>query len=708
MAKKKLSDDDVTAICRSQLANSLGFLNGKLAKARLKALQYYNAEPYGNEVEGSSAIVTTEVRDTVESMMPSLMKIFMSGDKVAQFDPTGPGDEEIAEQATDYANYIFTKDNPGFLILETAFRDGLIQKLGIVKLFWDAAEDITRETYQGLTDEEFQQLIAPDEVEPIQHTEYDGSCMVIDPQTGLETPQPCKLHDVVVKKKKKSGRVRIGNVPPEEFMISRRAVDLHTAPFVAHRLKKTASELIEMGFKENEVEGLGGEDSQTYNEEKVERYRAEDEAPSGGDNSVLDPAAREIWITECYIRMDYDGDGITELRKITLAGDPANKLLDNEEIDSLPFRYWTPVPQPHKIHGLSIADLTMDLQLTKSTVVRQLLDNMYRVNNGRAVVSGKVNIEDYLTPRPGGVVRMLNPADMPVGHVIPLETSSLGAFAFPLLQFLDDEKETRTGVTKYNQGLDSNSLNKTATGVNVISGYAQQRQELVARNAGELLVAGIFKSILELVCKHQSEPRIIQLRKKWVPMDPREWTDKMAVTVTVGLGTGNKDQQLQHLTMIGGLQKELMASGRPDLVAMVTTENIYNTLEKICENAGLKTADPYFTEPQQDGQASQPQQPPTDPKAIAAHATGQANMIKAQNEPQIEMAKAKTEADASITRAKIAALATVIAAMVKAGSATDQNIHSIAGDLFSDAIGAHVDMATAAMQPTPAQPQAGA
>ena len=238
----------------------------------------------------------------------------------------------------------------------------------------------------------------------------------------------------------------------------------------------------------------------------------------------------------------------------------------------------------------------MDLQLAQSTVVRQLLDNMYRVNNGRSAISGKVNIEDMLTVRPGGLVRMTDPNALPEGHIMPLVTPPLGNMAYPLLEFLDAKQETRTGITRYNQGLDANSLNKTASGINTITGYAQQRQELIARNAGEMLVAGIFKSILELICKHQQEPRIIRLRNKWVPMDPREWNDQMDVTVTVGLGTGNKDQQLGHLMMILQTQQAAMQQlgpGNP----LVNLGNIYNTLEKICENAGLKTADPYFRIP---------------------------------------------------------------------------------------------------------------
>ncbi len=676
---KALGDDEIVAICQAEIAGSLGFLDGKLAETRLRSLRYYNAEPYGNEIEGSSQIVTTEVRDTVESIMPSLMKIFLSGDKVAQFDPTGPEDEQVADQASDYANYIFTRDNPGFMILETAFRDALIQKVGIVKLYWDAAKDVARETYQGLSDEELQQLLIPDEVEPLALTSYPATMLQRDPDTGAIGPAPAMLHDVVVRRVKPTGRVRIVNVPPEEFLISRRASGLDDAGFVAHRVKRTASELIEMGFERALVDDLPGSDGEDFNPERIERFRAEDEGDFAS-TPALDPSAREIWVSECYIRMDCDRDGIAELRKITLAGDPASRLLDNEAVDSLPFRYWTPVPQPHKFHGLSIADLTMDLQLTQSTVLRQLLDNMYRVNNGRFAISDSVNVEDMMTVRPGGLVRMTRPGTAPGGHIMPLVTPGLGNYAYPLLEYLDARQEARTGVTRYNQGLDANSLNKTASGINVITGYAQLRQELIARNAAEMLVAGIFKSILELICKHQAEPRIIQLRGQWVPMNPREWNEQMNVTVTVGLGTGNKDQQLGHLMTVLQIQQQAIARQGGADGPLVTLNNVYNTVKRICENAGLKTADPYFTDPAtppaaapgsppaETGAPPQPGGPPpsgsapngptpggpgADPHLLALQAKMQADQQRAAQELEIERMKATIEQQTKLAIAQI-------------------------------------------------------
>jgi hypothetical protein len=297
---------------------------------------------------------------------------------------------------------------------------------------------------------------------------------------------------------------------------------------------------------------------------------------------------------------------------------------------------------------------------------------------------------------------------------MPLVTPPLGNMAYPLLEFLDAKQESRTGITRYNQGLDANSLNKTASGINTITGYAQQRQELIARNAGEMLVAGIFKSILELICKHQQEPRIIRLRNKWVPMDPREWSDQMDVTVTVGLGTGNKDQQLGHLMMILQTEQAAMQQlgpGNP----LVDLGNIYNTLEKICENAGLKTAEPYFSDPSSAeasaggpalAPAGGPSGSPPNPRDIAAQGKAQAEMVRAQNEPAMAEQQAMLDMLGRLLATKIQAGASVERARIKAGMDLAGSLADNLREIFGDAqMGGGPGMPGAAA-PLPAEPPA--
>jgi hypothetical protein len=608
-----MTESELKSILATEIADSLAHLGGELSEQRRKALRYYLGEPFGNEVEGRSKVVSTEVADTIEWILPGLLKIFTAGDEVVRFEPAGPEDEEVAKQATEYVNWIFTRDNPGFLILYTLFKDALLQKNGIAKLWWEEGETAARESYTRKTFEELQLILADPEVEPIAHREYQDIGVVSGPN-GLPAEAAVTYHDIVVKRRRRSGAVRIMTVPPEEFLISRRARSIEDAPFVAHRLRKTVSELIEMGYDRSLIERLPGAEDDDPTGERRERFNIEDNDRTAADGP--NRAMREVWITECYIRCDWDGDGIAERRKVTVAGS-GPEILDNEPWDGpLPFVSLTPIIMPHRFFGLSIADLVMDLQLIKSTILRQILDNLYLSNNGRHIISDQVNLDDMMTARPGGIVRLKNGALPGQGHILPLDTPLVAAQAFPVLEYLDGVRESRTGVSRYMQGLDADSLNKTATGINQIMTAAQQRVELIARVFAETGVKDLFRKILELVNRHQNAPRIIRLRNRWIPMDPRAWSTQMDVSIAVGLGTGNKDQMLMHLRSLLEIQVQAIRMQGGVDGPLVRLENVYNTLARMVENAGLKSADSYFTDPAQHPVAP-PAPPPPDPTLVA-------------------------------------------------------------------------------------------
>jgi len=645
----RMIDSELKSILAAEIADSLAHLGGELSEQRRKALRYYLGEPFGNEQEGRSKVVSTDVADVVEWILPALLKIFTAGDEVVRFEPTGPEDEEVAKQATEYVNWIFSRDNAGFLNLYVLFKDALLQKNGIAKVWWEEGETATRESYLRKSFEEMQLILADPEVEPLAHSEYQDSGVIMGPN-GLPIETAVTYHDLVVKRRRRSGAVRIMTVPPEEFLISRRARSIEEAPFVAHRLRKTVSELIEMGYDRDLVDRLPGSEDDDPTGERRERFALEDDH----DHSAADGpnrAMREIWLTECYIKCDWDGDGIAERRKVTVAGS-GPEILDNESWDGpLPFVSLTPIPMPHRFFGLSIADLVMDLQLIKSSILRQILDNLYLSNNGRHIISDQVNLDDMLTARPGGIVRLKNGALPGQGHILPLDTPLVAAQAFPMLEYIDGVRENRTGVTRYMQGLDADTLNKTASGINQIMTAAQQRVELIARVFAETGVKDLFRKILELANRNQSAPRIIRLRNRWVPMDPREWNTQMDVSISVGLGTGNKDQMLMHLRNLLEIQVQAIRMQGGVDGPLVRLENVYNTLAKLVENAGLKSADPYFTDPTQRPPAPPPPPAPAQPDPALAALQQQAQLEAAR----LAFDRQRATANLALDRAKLAA-----------------------------------------------------
>ena len=614
---KPLTDSELSSILHSEISSSLGYIGSDVTSQRQKSLEYYFGEPFGNEQEGRSQVVSTDVSDVIESILPTLLRTFAASDDVVRCDPVTAEDEEVARQASDYLNYVFNKDNDGFVALYTLFKDALIQKNGIAKIYWDTSEKREQETYEKLSEDEYIMLIDEDGVEVKEHSEYADQDAITAKQKMMEqtddpmlmqqiedAPTPM-LHDCVITRIETYGKVKIETIPPEEFLIERRAKSLQDANFLAHRTTVTRTELIEAGFDADIVSRLPSDVADKYNEEKIARHRNLD---YDFDSNSGEASTDEITIFECYSRIDVEGDGIAKLRKITIAGTGGYEILDNELCDSIPFVSLTPIMVPHRFFGRSVSEMTEDLQLIKSTVMRQLLDNMYLTNNNRvAVMDGQVNLDDLLTNRPGGVVRTKG---SPGQVMMPMQTQTINQQAFPLLEYLDTVREQRTGITRYSQGMDADSLNKTATGVNVILTQAQMRVELIARIFAETGVKDMFTKIFELVVKHQDKERIIKIRNTFVPFRPMEWRNRCNISINVGLGTGSRDQQLAILNNILQTQlKALELQGTP-AGPMVNLRNIYNTLSKIVENAGLKNAGLFFTDPDVGMQQMPPPQPP--------------------------------------------------------------------------------------------------
>ena len=624
MAKgKPLTELEVGSIVSSEIKASLGYIGSDITEQRQKSLEYYFGEPFGNEQEGRSQVVSTDVSDVIESILPTLLRTFAASDEIVKCEPVTAEDEEVAKQASDYLNYIFNKDNDGFITLYTLFKDALIQKNGVAKIYWDNSTKRERESYERLSEDEYTMLLDEDGVEVKEHTEYEDESAVKERDKALEevaklgqafdpmmldqlenAPIPM-LHDVVIERVETFGKVKIEAIPPEEFLIERRAKSIQDANFVAHRTTVTRTQLIEAGFDHDKVYSLPSDTQDKYNEEKITRFRNLD---YDYDSNAGEASTDEISIFECYIRIDEEGDGIAKLRKVTLAGTEGYTVLDNELCDSIPFVSVTPIIVPHRFYGRSVSEMTEDLQLIKSTVMRQLLDNMYLTNNNRvAVMDGQVNLDDLLTNRPGGVVRTKG---APGQVMMPMQTQTINSQAFPMLEYLDTVREQRTGITRYSQGMDADSLNKTATGVNTILSQAQMRVELIARIFAETGVKDMFLKMFELIVKHQDKERIVKIRNSFVPFRPMEWRNRCNISISVGLGTGSRDQQLSILnnilqTQLKGLELQGSSDG-----PMVNLRNIYNTLSKIVENAGLKNPNAFFTDPDIGMQNMPPPQPP--------------------------------------------------------------------------------------------------
>ena len=599
MAKKpkKMTEDELASKLSQEIEQATGHMNSELSGQREDNMKYYLGEKFGNEIDGRSEIVTTDVRDTVEYIMPSLMRIFTTHQNVAEFEPQGPEDVEMAKQATDYVNYVFNRQNNGFKVLYDVFKDALISKTGIVKHYWEEKTEVSTEHYENLTEIEYQAVLANDELEVLQHTEKMVQEAQLD-ENGMMISPEIISHDLKAKRTKTGGQVKVVAVPPEEFLISRRAVDIESAQFVCHRVKKSVSDLILEGYDPKVVENMPSytQSQAEYNEERLARFSYDDDAIPPDEGSG---ANRKIWLDECYTHIDFDGDGIAELRKITKGG---NKILENIEIDYIPFSTICPLPIPHKFYGMSVADTVKDIQLIKSTIVRNILDNMYLTNNARyAVLAGQVELDDLLTSRPGGIVRMRAP-----GAVTPLPTPQISPDAFNTVRYLDQVREERSGVSKMTQGLNPDVLTShvTSGAISAATESAMQRTELIARIFAETGIKDVFRCIYQLVQRYEDREKMVFLNNRFVPIDPSKWKDKLNCTVNVGVGSGSQQSKMQTMSSIMNIMQGLVQNG--GMGSLVTPQNIYNAVSEFMAQSGYKNSDMFVSNPQM----MPPPQPP--------------------------------------------------------------------------------------------------
>ena len=640
----KMKKEDLGSIIQTEIRESQNHFETEYSADRLKAIDYYLKEPLGNEVEGRSSVVSSDFADTVETIMPSLMRIFTSSDKYVRYAPRTAEDTEKAEQLSDYVNYIINNDNDGYRIMHNWIKDSLLFKLGVVKFCWDETFVVKEEDYENLTEGELALLLANPDIEIV--SQQENMATVIN-EMGEEV-EVVQSYNLKVKIKEKSGKVKIENVPPEEFLFNRRAKTLEDCYFMCHRTTMTVSDLVSMGYDRDLVEQYAGQIDGEVDEERQRRF--EDlESQTGRDPS--DTSQKDVIVHDITMKVDFDGDGVAELRHILAIGDTGTEILENEICDHIPFAVISPILMPHRLVGRSIFDVTEDIQTIKTTLMRQYLDSTYHSVLPRLMaVEGQVNLDDLLDGTAGGIIRTRT-----AGAVQPLSVQGIGSEIQPLMQYLDEVKSDRTGISKASQGLDPSVLQSTtASAVSATVKGSQQKLESYARTIAETGVKDLFKGILYLITAYQQQKRIVRLRNQFVPVDPREFQSGFDVIVNVGLGTADDEQKISFLQAIASKQEVILQTlGANNPICDLAQYT--NTLRQICEIGGFKDADQFFkpaeavqmqVQMQQQGQADQ-----VSPELQKVQAEIEAK--RAKQEADIELSRQKAMADIELAREKM-------------------------------------------------------
>lgn len=587
-----LDDRQILSIIAEELAQSAGGNENDFIDAnRQQSLAYYLGQMTGAEEEGRSSIVSTDVADAIEWIMPEIMKAFTQNNEIVQFDPTSAQDEIQAELESQFVYDVLMKDNNGFLVIHQFVKDALMQKNGFIKCFFCDEPEIITEVYTGLLEDQVAMVLAQDGVEMVQATTYEK----------LIEGVPYQCTDMKVAIERPSNKVVVMSVPPEEFRINKmhNEMDVSTARFTAHVMLRTAGELVERGIPKEVVDTLPT--AQVYEDDREYRFYMQNETVYPDRDISRDPSLRTIEIAECYTHMDVNEDGMAEMVKIeTTGGDNPDVLLDMEDIDENPFISTTAILMSHKFFGLSIFDRLKQIQDQKTSLWRNIFDNMYLQNNQRnLVLKNQCNLDDLLTSRPGGIIRVAR-----TDAVQPYVTPPLSSDAYKMMDYLDQVRAGRAGVSP--EGSVTDNMIGDRVGSEGIDRMMNQKEELVGlmiRVIAETGIKPLCIKIRNLLMKHQNAVVDYKFRGEWVQVNPANWKERKHTSVRVGTGTGNKQQQQSALTMLSQMQEKILQQPGQ---AMVKPEGVFKLLNDFSKVSGLAGAGSYFVDPRsQEGQQFQ-------------------------------------------------------------------------------------------------------
>ena len=626
--------DELVGVIKSEMDDAKDFIY-QVGEERAESTEYY----LGNAPEGNSSMqsefVSTDVREAILFMLPSIMRTFFGTKKIVEFVPHGPEDIEVAHQQTEYINYIIQQKNPGFQVFYSAFKDALVRKTGFVKVFWDDSVTATTHEFTDLDPQSYQALIADENVEIVSEEITMQTMVMMDQMTGEEISQETPAsYDLTIRRIRPKDQVCIEAIPPEEVLIARNARDLETASYVAHRMIKSSSDLIAMGYEEEEIEEFIGGDSSAVDADAYNEIQARNPFDNLTYPDRTDLGGKDALYIEHYLFYDFDGDGIDERIRVCTIGNGLH-VLNVEQWDDLPIAMFCPDPEPHTSIGSCPADYLKPIQATKSQIMRDTLDSLgHSIFPRMAVVEGQVNIDDVLNTDIGQPIRVRAP-----GMVQPFTVPFAGKEAFPILGYLDEAKENRTGVSKASAGLNADALqSSTSSAVSATMSGAQGRIELICRHFAEGGLKKIFQVTNNLIIKHQDKADVFRLEGKFIPVDPRYWNTDKDMVVNVAISKSSDEEKFQVLSMLAVKQEQIMQTmGQQN--PLVTLQQYSHTLTRMIELAGFQDAQSFISTevPPMPPQGQEP------PKKDPAEMLAEAEIIKAQVSAQTAMINAETD-----------------------------------------------------------------
>ena len=640
----------------SQAEEDAATYNGEFSKENTKYLSAYLGEKTGefSSIPNQSSVVSTDIADVIEADMPSLARIFLGSGDVVTFQPNTESEIEIqeAKEKTKYINWIVRSQPESFNIIHNWLKDAEIQKNGVVKYFIDEQKEVEVVEYEGVDAEEISQII-----ESLKGSKVDKVKVEVAEQEESEiigeVPPENATFNIKFRVTTERQKVCILNIPSESFLITRNANSIDDAELVGDKVRKTRGELLSEGFDRKLIDQLSTVDEKDNRNSNIDAVRNRDQGGANHDTTINDWASQNVEISDLYVKIDFDGDGIAERRHVMMSG---NKVLVNEYFNHVPYASLSAILMPHKAIGRSRAEITYPYQLQKTALQRGMNDNIYMVNNPRNVVHPDVDLDDMLTVRTNGIIRMDEDTSvLPGNAVFPLSIPYIGQQALQVIQYVDSTRAQATGSLMANQGLDADKLNQeTATRFTGVKDSSDAKIELIARNYGETGFRKLYEGIAWLVSRYQNTETEFRVLGKALTVNPKGWKYSHYVQSNVGLGAGDNEKSLEVLQGIYAIQQSLIQQGS----TLADEKDVYNTLGRMIEGAGFPRVDEFFNNPEEPDetlkaeneilnkmvvQLQEQQQAMQNPLAEAEQIKQQAFLTKAQSDAQIKVAQLQSD-----------------------------------------------------------------
>ncbi len=618
---------------------------------RTRAMEYYDGTMLDTPSDdGRSKVVSRDVRGELKKVLPSIVRVILGGDKVVEYQPVKQEDDQSAQQATDYVNYLAFPESEGPDAVHDAIYDCLLLRNGILKWWQDERIDVKVSTHSGLDDNSFSQLVADDDVEVLEHSptsEAVGNNVV------------SLFHDVKIRRKIKKCRAKMAAVPMDNFLIHPDAINIVDSPIVGEGYRIRRSDLVAMGYDRKKVDDLPIAGSSKHRDEEETTRRRD----IFNKDQMISKSMEEVDYYELLVKIDYDDDGIAELRRIVFAGGLTEEcLFENTEWDDINYADVVCERRPHQWEGNSTSDDSMEIQRIKTVLLRQTLDNIYWQNNLQPTVQegAIINPEAVTNPAFGLPIRVQSGTDVRMAltyNPVPFVADK----SFQMLTYLDQELHERTGISDASGGLAPDALqNMTAKASAMIEQVGIGQTEMMVRTIANCLKPA-FRGLLKLIIQHQDQPRTVRLRGEWVQFDPRTWNVDMDATINTGLGAGTRERDMMMMQVVTGMQEKLLTAFGPSNNLYVKPEQLYNGIAKTVEASGLKSVDQYFSNPTPEevqafaeakSQQPSPEQEKTQGAIAVEQAKGQVTAQVKQVEIQAQMAMSdkKMQLDANKER----------------------------------------------------------